>query len=342
MAAYLPLDPSKTYLVTGAAGFIGFFLSQKLLERGCAVVGFDNVNAYYDVGLKRARLDILHHRPGFTFIKGELADSRVVAEVFAAHRPDIVAHLAAQAGVRYSITDPQAYIESNIVGFFNILEAARHSRERAGKPVEHLLYASSSSVYGNQQKTPFCVTDDVNRPVSLYAATKKSNELMAFSYSHLYGVPTTGARFFTVYGPYGRPDMAYFSFADKMRKDETIQLFNNGDMKRDFTYVDDIVRGVENMLCNPPKGDDPAKVYNLGNNQPEDLLFFVETLERCLMEEGVIDKPAKKALLPMQPGDVYQTYADITDLMNDFGFKPSTPVGTGLKRFAKWYKSFYR
>ena len=252
--------------------------------------------------------------------------------------------------MRYSITNPQAYIDSNITGFFNILEACR------GYPVEHLVYASSSSVYGNQRKTPFSTRDDVRKPISLYAATKLSNELMAYTYSHLYGIPTTGLRFFTVYGPYGRPDMAYFSFTKKMARGETIQIYNNGDMKRDFTYIDDIVQGIVNMLCSPPvggkidtrkakgevaEGGAPARVYNIGNNKPEDLLHFVETLERCLMEQGIINKPAKKEFLPMQPGDVYQTYADVGGLIKDFDFKPDTPIETGLSRFAEWYREYY-
>jgi len=341
MAAYQAVDMTKTYLVTGAAGFIGFFLSKKLLGRGCPVIGFDNMNGYYDVRLKHARLEILGQYPRFTFIEGDVADFEAVESVFKTYQPDIVTHLAAQAGVRYSITNPRAYMESNIIGFFNILEAVRHSGEQPAKGVGHLLYASSSSVYGNQAKTPFSVTDDVSKPVSLYAATKKSNELMAYTYSHLYGIPTTGLRFFTVYGPYGRPDMAYFSFTDKIIKGETIRIFNNGDMKRDFTYIDDIIQGMENMLCSPPLGQDPAKVYNIGNNRPEDLLHFVETLEKCLMAEGIIDKPAKKEFLPMQPGDVYQTYADVDDLIRDFGFKPSISIETGLSRFVKWFKEFY-
>lgn len=336
MAKFNKLDTNKKILVTGAAGFIGFHLSKKLLEQGVTVVGYDNINDYYDVRLKYARLEILNGYKNFTFVKGDLADKATVDKLFADNGFDIVVNLAAQAGVRYSIENPQAYIDSNIIGFFNILEACRHN------PVEHLLYASSSSVYGNQQKTPFSVSDDVSKPISLYAATKKSNELMAYTYSHLYHIPTTGLRFFTVYGPFGRPDMAYFGFTNKIMKGETIKIFNNGDMKRDFTYVDDIVQGVENMLCNPPKGEDPAKVYNIGNNSPEDLLYFVETLEKCLKNEGLIQGAVNKEFLPMQPGDVYQTYADVTDLMNDFDFKPSTSIEDGLSRFAHWYKEFYK
>lgn len=335
MQKFKPMDNTKKYLITGVAGFIGFHLSKKLLEQGAQVVGIDNMNDYYDVNLKEARLDIISKFDGFSFVKGSIADKALVFDLFKEHKPDIVVNLAAQAGVRYSITNPDSYIESNIVGFFNILEACRHNS------VEHLLYASSSSVYGMQEKTPFSVTDDVSHPISLYAATKKSNELMAYTYSHLYKIPTTGLRFFTVYGPYGRPDMAYFGFTNKMIKGEPIQIFNNGDMKRDFTYIDDIVQGVENMLCNPPTDTDPAKVYNIGNNEPEDLMTYIETLEKALIREGVITKPAVKEFLPMQPGDVYQTYADVSELMRDFDFKPSTSIEKGLGEFAKWYKSFY-
>lgn len=343
----LNIDRKNLILITGAAGFIGFHLSKYLLDQDCAVVGFDNLNDYYDVKLKYARLDILAQYPNFTLVKGDLSDKAAVDSLFATNKPKVVVNLAAQAGVRYSITNPQAYIDSNIVGFFNILEACRHSEERSGVKVEHLLYASSSSVYGNQDKVPFSTDDDVSHPISLYAATKKSNELMAYTYSHLYGIPTTGLRFFTVYGPYGRPDMAYFSFTQKIMKGDTIQIFNNGDMKRDFTYVDDIVQGIVNMLDKPPTGDghggvDPARVYNIGNNKPEDLLHFVETLEKCLMAEGLISAPAKKEFLPMQPGDVYQTFADVSELMRDFDFKPATPIEEGLSRFAKWYRSYYR
>jgi UDP-glucuronate 4-epimerase len=318
-----------THLVTGAAGFIGFHLSKLLLERGETVVGYDNLNDYYDVRLKDARLEILRGYPGFSFVKGDLADEKAVEALFEEHKPEIVVNLAAQAGVRYSIDNPRAYIESNVVGFFNVLEACRRH------PVKHLLYASSSSVYGNQQKTPFSVTDDVSKPISLYAATKKSNELMAYTYSHLYAIPTTGLRFFTVYGPYGRPDMAYFKFTDMIMRGETIKIYNNGDMLRDFTYVDDIVRGIENMLNRPPEGSDPAKVYNIGNNKPENLMRFIGVLENAIGRE------AKKEFLPMQPGDVYQTYADVDDLIRDFGFKPETTIEEGLGKFAAWYKAFY-
>lgn len=332
MANFQPFDPSKKVLVTGAAGFIGFHLAKRLLSLGASVCGIDNLNDYYDVSLKEARLALLEKEPSFTFVRGDLADEAAVTKLFEDFRPDIVVNLAAQAGVRYSIDNPRSYIRSNIVGFFNILEACRHY------PVEHLLYASSSSVYGNQEKTPFATTDNVDHPISLYAATKKSDELMAYTYSHLYSIPATGLRFFTVYGPWGRPDMAYFKFTNKIVRGEPIQIYNHGDMLRDFTYVDDIVRGVENMLCNPPKANefgDRYKVYNIGNNKPERLMDFIETLEKAIGRE------AKKEYLPMQPGDVYQTYADVTDLIRDFDFKPSTSIAEGLGRFAKWYKEHY-
>lgn len=333
MANFQPFDPSKKVLITGAAGFIGFHLAKRLLLLGASVCGIDNLNDYYDVSLKEARLTILEKEPAFTFARGDLANEAAVTKLFEDFRPDIVVNLAAQAGVRYSIDNPRSYIQSNIVGFFNILEACRHY------PVEHLLYASSSSVYGNQEKTPFATTDNVDHPISLYAATKKSDELMAYTYSHLYGIPATGLRFFTVYGPWGRPDMAYFKFTNKIVRGEPIQIYNHGDMLRDFTYVDDIVRGVENMLCNPPKANefgDRYKVYNIGNNRPEKLMDFIETLEKAIGRE------AKKEYLPMQPGDVYQTYADVTDLIRDFDFKPSTPISEGLGRFAEWYKDYYK
>jgi UDP-glucuronate 4-epimerase len=297
-------DASKRILVTGAAGFIGFHLTRWLLEHGTVVAGIDNVNDYYDPALKESRLAILRQYSDFSFVRGTLADETVVEQLFATFHPDIVVNLAAQAGVRYSIDHPRSYIDSNIIGFFNVLEACRHH------PVEHLLFASSSSVYGNQEKTPFATTDPVDHPISLYAATKKSDELMAFTYSHLYGIPATGLRFFTVYGPYGRPDMAYFKFADLIRKGQPIKVYNHGDMLRDFTYVDDIVQGVVNMLCNPPKAvsdREPAryKIYNIGNNKPVRLMDFIQTLENAL------GQTAEKEFLPMQPGDVYQTYADV-------------------------------
>lgn len=322
----------KSVLITGAAGFIGFYLSKRLLENGVEVIGFDNVNDYYDVSLKEDRLAILNKFPGFTFQKGDLADKEAVNALFATYKPAVVVNLAAQAGVRYSIDNPEAYISSNVVGFFNILEACRKF------PVEHLVYASSSSVYGGNDKVPFCTTDQVDRPVSLYAATKKSNELMAYSYAKLYGIKLTGLRFFTVYGPMGRPDMAYFKFAKKIMNDEPIQIYNNGDMYRDFTYIDDIVTGIVNILDHPPVADDLGacyKIYNIGNNKPEKLMDYISVLERRLGKE------AKKEFLPMQPGDVYQTYADVADLMKDYDFKPETTIEEGLKQFADWFLSYY-
>ncbi|WP_307993858.1 NAD-dependent epimerase [uncultured Intestinibacter sp.] len=329
MKKYNLLDKNKVILVTGAAGFIGFHLSKQLLEKGVKIIGYDNINEYYDVRLKYARLDILNQYENFTFIKGDLADKDKVNELFATYKPEIVVNLAAQAGVRYSIENPQAYMDSNIIGFFNILEACRNYT------VEHLVYASSSSVYGANKTIPFSTNDKVDNPVSLYAATKKSNELMAYCYSKLYSIPSTGLRFFTVYGPYGRPDMAYFSFTDRIMSGKSIKIFNNGDMHRDFTYIDDIVEGIERLLCNPPKEDEnnvQHKVYNIGNNKPEKLMDFIQTLENCL---GVT---AEKEYYPMQPGDVYQTYADVTDLMEDFDFKPDTSIEEGLSKFVKWYK----
>jgi len=332
MATYKPFDTSKKILITGAAGFIGFHLAKRLLDLGTTVLGLDNLNDYYDVSLKESRLRILKDYPCFTFVKGDLADADTVNKQFKMFQPDIVVNLAAQAGVRYSIDHPRSYIDSNIIGFFNILEACRHH------PVEHLLFASSSSVYGNQQKTPFSTSDNVDHPISLYAATKKSDELMAYTYSHLYDIPATGLRFFTVYGPYGRPDMAYFKFANKIRKGEPIQIYNHGDMYRDFTYVDDIVTGIEHMICNPPKANelgDLYKVYNIGNHKPEQLMHFIEVLEQALGQK------AEKEYLPMQLGDVYQTYADVTDLQKDFDFKPETTIEEGLGKFAVWYKKYY-
>lgn len=336
MANYKHFDSGKKYLVTGAAGFIGFHLSKRLLEAGAEVVGFDNINDYYDTSLKYDRLKILQEYKSFNFIKGDLSDKDAVDRLFSEGRFNIVVNLAAQAGVRYSIDHPEAYIQSNILGFFNILEACRHSEKLSGKRVEHLLYASSSSVYGNNKKIPFSVDDDVSHPISLYAATKKSNELMAFTYSHLYGLPTTGLRFFTVYGPWGRPDMACFLFTNKIMRGEKIQVFNYGNMQRDFTYVDDIVTGVMNMLCNPPEGADPAKVYNIGNNKPEQLMHFIEVLENKL------GRAAEKEYLPMQAGDVPMTYADVDALMKDFDFKPNTTIDEGLTKFVEWYKEYYK
>lgn len=325
-------DANKKILITGAAGFIGYHLAKRLLSLGAQVAGLDNMNAYYDVQLKKDRLAQLELYPAFSFTQGDLADGDTVNKIFAAFQPDIVVNLAAQAGVRYSIDHPREYIDSNIMGFFNILEACRHFQP------DHLLFASSSSVYGNQKKTPFATTDNVDHPISLYAATKKSDELMAYTYCHLYGIPSTGLRFFTVYGPFGRPDMAYFKFTNKIMKGEPITIFNQGDMYRDFTYVDDIVTGIQNMLCNPPKpneGGDRYKIYNIGNNHPEKLMTFIETLEKAL------GRTAEKEYLPMQPGDVYQTYADVSELERDFGFCPSTTIAEGLEKFARWYREYY-
>lgn len=327
------LDVNKTYLITGGAGFIGFYLSRALLEKGAKVVGIDNLNDYYEVSLKEDRLTVLKKFSQYHFVKGDIADKDTVFSLFKEYAPQIVVNLAAQAGVRYSIDNPDAYIQSNIVGFFNILEACRYF------PVEHLVFASSSSVYGGNKKVPFSTEDQVDKPVSLYAATKKSNELMAYSYSKLYQIPLTGLRFFTVYGPMGRPDMAYFKFAKKIMADEPVQIYNNGDMLRDFTYIDDIVTGVENILCNPPAKDENGvayKIYNIGNNKPEKLMDYVAVLEKCLGKE------AKKEYLPMQPGDVYETYADVSELMRDYGFKPSTTIEEGLSRFAEWFLEYYR
>ncbi len=328
-----PLHVDKTYLVTGGAGFIGFHLSKSLLAKGAKVIGFDNLNDYYDVRLKEDRLAILRKYGNYTFVKGDLADKESVFALFREYAPQIVVHLGAQAGVRYSIDNPDAYIQSNIIGFFNILEGCRHF------PVEHLVYASSSSVYGGNEKIPFSTEDKVDEPVSLYAATKKSNELMAHAYSKLYKIPVTGLRFFTVYGPFGRPDMAYFKFTQKIMAGEPIQIYNNGDMYRDFTYIDDIVYGVENILCNPPVQNEKGvsyKLYNIGNNRPEKLMDYIETLERCLGRKAV------KEFLPMQPGDVYQTYADVTELMRDYDFKPDTTIAEGLGKFAAWYREYYK
>ena len=337
----------KKILVTGAAGFIGSFLSKRLLDSGHTVVGFDNMNDYYDVSLKEARLDILDKYDKFTFVKGDLADKTVVDSLFEKNGFDRAVNLAAQAGVRYSITNPQAYINSNIIGFFNILEACRHY------PVEHLVYASSSSVYGTNKKIPYSTDDKVDNPVSLYAATKKSNELMAHAYAKLYNIPSTGLRFFTVYGPAGRPDMAYFGFTNKLVNGETIKIFNYGNCKRDFTYVDDIVEGVVRVMAKAPEkknGEDglpipPYAVYNIGNSNPENLLDFVQILSEELVRAGVLpadyDFEAHKELVPMQPGDVPVTFADTEPLERDFGFKPHTPLREGLRKFAQWYKEFY-
>lgn len=332
----------KTVLITGAAGFIGSFLSKHLLEtvKDITVVGLDCITDYYDTSLKNERLSMLSKFAGrFIFIKGDIADKSCLDNVFAQYKPSIVVNLAAQAGVRYSITNPESYIHSNLIGFFNILEKCRHN------PVEHLVFASSSSVYGSNKKIPHSTDDKVDNPVSLYAATKKSNELMAHAYCKLYKIPATGLRFFTVYGPMGRPDMAYFKFTNKLVKGEPIQIYNNGDMYRDFTYVDDIVTGIINVMKKKPEETEdgaPYKIYNIGNNKPESLMNFVTILENCLMVEGIISKPGKKELLPMQPGDVYQTYADVSELEKDFGFKPATTLEEGLKSFAAWYKGYYK
>lgn len=343
-------------LVTGAAGFIGSNLCMRLLEElsDTLVVGLDNLNAYYDVNIKRWRLEQLTgFRERFVFIKGSIADKSLVDKIFDEYQPQIVVNLAAQAGVRYSITNPDAYIESNLIGFYNILEACRHSYDEGREGVKHLVYASSSSVYGSNKKVPYSTDDKVDNPVSLYAATKKSNELMAHAYSKLYDIPSTGLRFFTVYGPAGRPDMAYFGFTDKLLKGEKIKIFNYGSCKRDFTYVDDIVEGVMRVMAKAPErkvGEDglpvpPYKVYNIGNNHPENLLDFVRILQEELIRAGVLpadyDFEAHKELVPMQPGDVPVTYADTSALERDFGFKPSTPLREGLRKFAGWYKDFY-
>lgn len=339
----------KTVLVTGAAGFIGSVLSERLLSSipNIRVIGFDNLNEYYDVRLKNSRLDRLVHFDNFFFIKGDLSDKEIVNRIFDENCPAVVVNLAAQAGVRYSITNPDVYISSNLIGFFNVLEACRHH------PVEHLVYASSSSVYGGNKKVPFSTEDKVDNPVSLYAATKKSNELLAHAYSKLYDIPSTGLRFFTVYGPAGRPDMAYFGFTNKLLAGETIKIFNYGHCQRDFTYVDDIVEGIVRVMQGAPDrttGEDglpipPYALYNIGNGHPENLLDFVTILQEELIRAGVLpsnyDFEAHKELVPMQPGDVPVTYADTTALKRDFGYQPSTSLREGLRHFAEWYRVFY-
>lgn len=335
---------NKTILLTGVAGFIGSYLAKKLFGtvEGIKIVGIDNMNDYYDVRLKEVRLEELSTNENFTFFKGTIADKDLIISIFKKFKPQVVVNLAAQAGVRYSITNPDVYIESNLVGFFNILECCRNY------PVEHLVYASSSSVYGTNKKIPYSTEDMVDNPVSLYAATKKSNELMAHAYSKLYDIPSTGLRFFTVYGPAGRPDMAYFNFTNKLLAGQNIQIFNYGNCKRDFTYIDDIVTGIINVMQKSPDENENGvkyKVYNIGNNQPENLLDFVDILQQELIRAGVLpgnyDFNAHKELVPMQPGDVEMTYADVDELVRNFEFKPSTSLRDGLRKFAEWYKEYY-
>lgn len=330
---------NESVLITGAAGFIGYFLAKRLLEEGYQVIGLDNMNDYYDPRLKAERLRLLEPYDRFTFIKGDIADKQAITDIFEKYRPDIVVNLAAQAGVRYSLVNPDAYIQSNIIGFYNILEACRHY------PVKHLVYASSSSVYGANKKVPFEESDFVDHPVSLYAATKKSNELMAYTYSHLYDIPATGLRFFTVYGPLGRPDMAYFGFANKHFAGEPIRIFNNGDFEndlyRDFTYIDDIIEGVYRIMKKPPVGKDPHKVFNIGNNQPVKLMDFIATLEKAFSNSLGRKVQFEKIFEPIKPGDVPATYAS-TDLLNEeVGFKPNTPLAEGLQKFTDWYVAYY-
>ncbi|PLS30670.1 protein CapI [Bifidobacterium margollesii] len=345
----------RTILITGAAGFIGSNLAKRVLSdfKDAKVIGIDNMNHYYDVHIKEARLKELEEFPAFTFVKGSIADRSLIEKIFADYEPSVVVNLAAQAGVRYSITNPDVYIESNLIGFYNILEACRHSYDGGKTGVEHLVYASSSSVYGSNKKVPYSTDDKVDNPVSLYAATKKSNELLDHAYSKLYNIPSTGLRFFTVYGPAGRPDMAYFGFTNKLRNGETIKIFNYGNCKRDFTYVDDIVEGVLRVMQKAPdrvNGEDglplpPYRIYNIGNSHPENLLDFVTILQEELIRAKVLpedyDFEAHKELVPMQPGDVPVTYADTTALERDFGYKPQTSLRTGLRRFAEWYKEYY-
>jgi nucleoside-diphosphate-sugar epimerase len=353
---------NKTILVTGSAGFIGSNLVLELLSSlsPLTIIGIDNMNDYYDVSIKEWRLTEIdkclsaHSDSSYKFYRGDIADKSLIDKIFSEHKPDVVVNLAAQAGVRYSITNPDAYIQSNLIGFYNILEACRHSYDNGEKGVEHLVYASSSSVYGSNKKVPYSTDDKVDNPVSLYAATKKSNELMAHAYSKLYNIPSTGLRFFTVYGPAGRPDMAYFGFTNKLIKGQKIQIFNYGNCKRDFTFVDDIVEGVKRVMQGAPEkkmGEDglpipPYAVYNIGNSNPENLLDFVDILSQELISAGVLprdyDFEAHKELVPMQPGDVPVTIADTTPLERDYGFKPDTPLRVGLRKFAEWYKEFYK
>lgn len=330
---------NESVLITGAAGFIGYFLAKRLLEEGYRVIGLDNMNDYYDPRLKEERLRLLEPYDRFTFIKGDIADKQAITDIFEKYRPDIVVNLAAQAGVRYSLVNPDAYIQSNIIGFYNILEACRHY------PVKHLVYASSSSVYGANKKVPFEESDFVDHPVSLYAATKKSNELMAYTYSHLYDIPATGLRFFTVYGPLGRPDMAYFGFANKHFAGEPIRIFNNGDFEndlyRDFTYIDDIIEGVYRIMKKPPVGKDPHKVFNIGNNQPVKLMDFIATLEKAFSNSLGRKVQFEKIFEPIKPGDVPATYASTDLLHEEVGFKPNTPLAEGLQKFTDWYVAYY-
>ena len=338
----IAIDKNKTYLITGAAGFIGYFLAHSLLEKGYEIIGIDNMNDYYEVSLKQSRLELLKKHEHFSFVKSDIADKEKLMKVFSIHKPNVVINLAAQAGVRYSIENPDVYIDSNINGFFNILEACRQF------PVDHLIYASSSSVYGANEKVPFAEGDFVDHPVSLYAATKKSNELMAHTYSHLYQIPATGLRFFTVYGPMGRPDMAYFSFANKYFNQEPISIYNNGDfdndLYRDFTYIDDIVEGIERLINQPPptEGKVPHKLFNIGNNSPEKLMHFIDSLEKALSNALGRQVEFKKKFEPIKPGDVPRTYASTEALHQAVGFKPKTSIEEGLQQFAKWYVEYYK
>ena len=334
-----PLSKDKVYLITGVAGFIGFNVAKKMSEQGCKVIGIDNLNDYYDVELKHKRLNQIKKFDSFNFIQGDISDKNIIQTLFEKHAPSVVIHLAAQAGVRYSIDNPDAYIQSNIIGFFNILEACRFH------PVDHLIYASSSSVYGSNKKVPFEESDFVDHPVSLYAATKKSKELMAHTYSHLYKSPSTGLRFFTVYGPMGRPDMAYFGFTDKFFNGESIKIFNNGDFEndlyRDFTYIDDIVEGIVRLIDHPPVEDVPSAVFNIGNNNPEKLMVFIGTLEKCLSKSLNREVVFDKVFEPIKPGDVPATYASTDLLQKAVGFKPKTSIEEGLQQFTDWYVDYY-
>ena len=333
------MDTKKIHLITGAAGFIGYFLCKSLLEKGCRVVGFDNINDYYDVNLKQERLNQLKPFETFTFIKGDISDKNAFIQSFQKYQPDIVVNLAAQAGVRYSMENPDAYIQSNIIGFYNIIEACRRY------PVNHLIFASSSSIYGINKKVPFSESDSADNPVSLYAATKKSNELMAYTYSHLYKIPTTGLRFFTAYGPLGRPDMAYFSFTNRYFAGEPIRIFNNGDCEndlyRDFTYIDDIVEGIERIISNPPTGAVPYKIFNIGNSKPDRLMVFIEKLENCLSKATGREVVFQKKYEPIQPGDVPATYACIDLIDKTVGYQPRITLDEGLQKFADWYVAYY-